>query len=254
MSIKGPQHFNWSSDELLTSLTGRLTGRDPSKAKPKYSTRWCDTFAFLAVVKMSCYNCHQNGARRCTRCLHVTYCSRECQTQHWSRHRENCIPSQFSLSALFDACRMDVFPIPCVKCDYGFDNMQLFHGDVMTPEGLSAETILLGLYQVIWKDIGNDEYDGGAHYPVLNSIGASKRMILKAYERNALDEFLHKYINSVLARVGERGTSHYCIAWLQNKLVIGPTRLLLSDEVGLTGAQIKRMRNEIHQRYYGFVN
>lgn len=203
---------------------------------------------------MSCYNCHQNGARRCTRCLHVTYCSRECQTQHWSRHRENCIPSQFSLSALFDACRMDVFPIPAVRCDYGFDNMQLFHGDVMTPKGLSAETILLGLYQVIWKDIGNDEYDGGAHYPVLNSIGASKRMILEAYERNALDEFLHKYINSVLARVGERGTPHYCIAWLQNKLVIGPTRLLLSDEVGLTGAQIKRMRNEIHQRYYGFVN
>ena len=133
---------------------------------------------------------------------------------------------------------MDVFPIPSVRCDYGFDNMQLFHGDVMTPEGLSAETILLGLYQVIWKDIGNDEYDGGALYPVLNSIGASKRMILEAYESNALDEFLHKYINSVLARVGDRGTPHYCIAWLQNKLVIGPTRLLLSDEVVLTGAQI----------------
>lgn len=71
-------------------------------------------------------------------------------------------------------------------------------------------------------------------------------MILEAYERNALDEFLHKYINSVLARVGDRSTPRYCIAWLQNKLVIGPTRLLLSEEVNLMGTQIKRMRNEIH--------
>lgn len=124
----------------------------------------------------------------------------------------------------------------------------------MSPEGLSAETILLGLYQVIWKDIGNDEYDGGADYPVLNSIGASKRMILEAYERNALDEFLHKYINSVLARFGSSGTPGYCIAWLQNKLIIGPTRLLVSDDVSLKGAQIRSMRNEIYQRYYGFVN
>lgn len=124
----------------------------------------------------------------------------------------------------------------------------------MSPEGLSAETILLGLYQVIWKDIGNDEYDGGADYPVLNSIGASKRMILEAYERNALDEFLHKYINSVLARFGSSGTPAYCIAWLQNKLVIGPTRLLVSDDVSLKGAQIRSMRNEIYQRYYGFNN
>lgn len=101
----------------------------------------------------------------------------------------------------------------------------------------------------------NDEYDGGAHYPVLNSIGASKEM--EAHERNALDEFLHKYINSVLARVGDRVTPRYCIVWLQNKLVIagiGLTRLLLSKEVSLTGAQIKRMVNEIHQRFYGFVN
>lgn len=149
---------------------------------------------------------------------------------------------------------MDVFPIPSVRCDYGFDNIEFYHGDVVSPEGLSAETILLGLYQVIWKDIGNDEYDGGAHYPVLNSIGASKRMILEAYERNALDEFLHRYINSVIARFGDSRTPPYCIAWLQNKLVIGPTRLLPSEEVSLSGAQIARMRNEIFQKYYGFAN
>ncbi len=202
---------------------------------------------------MSCYNCHENGSRRCTACLHVTYCSKACQAKHWSKHKPNCIPSQSSLHDLFDACRMDVFPIPSVRCDYGFDNMQLFHGDLISPEGMSAETILLGLYQVIWKDIGNDEYDGGAYYPVLNTIGASKRMILEAYERNALDEFLHRYINSILARFPSC-TPGYCKIWLQNKLVIGPTRLLLSDEVGLTHAQVVRMRNEIYQKYYGSVN
>lgn len=47
-----------------------------------------------------------------------------------------------------------------VRCDYGFNKMRLFHGDMMTPEGLSVETILMGLYQVVWDDIGSDEYDG----------------------------------------------------------------------------------------------
>ena len=78
-------------------------------------------------------------------------------------------------------------------------------------------------------------------------------MILEAYENNALDDFIHKYINSVITRIGADGTPGYCKIWLQNKLVIGPTRLLLSDEVGLTRQQEVNMRNEIFQRYYGQV-
>ncbi|KAJ7333854.1 hypothetical protein OS493_015946 [Desmophyllum pertusum] len=203
---------------------------------------------------MTCWNCHQEvNVRRCTGCLEAAYCSTNCQRQHWSKHKGNCIPQNLSLHSLFEACRMDVFPTPPVRCDYGFDNMQLYHGDLVSPEGLSAETILLGLYQVIWKDIGNDEFDGGALYPVLNSIGATKKMILEAYENNALDDFIHKYINSVITRIGADGTPGYCKIWLQNKLVIGPTRLLLSDEVGLTRQQEVNMRNEIFQRYYGQV-
>lgn len=141
--------ISWTSHTFDRSWFVVTTPWSWTKAKPNYSTRLHDTVVLLAFVKMSCYNCHQNGARRCKGCLHVTYCSRECQTQHWSKHRPNCISTQFSLNALFDACRMGVFPVPSTRCDYGFDNMQLFHGDVMTPEGLLAETILMGLYQVI---------------------------------------------------------------------------------------------------------
>lgn len=98
---------------------------------------------------MTCWNCHQEvNVRRCTRCLEAAYCSTNCQRQHWSKHKGNCIPQNLSLHSLFEACRMDVFPTPPVRCDYGFDNMQLYHGDLVSPEGLSAETILLGLYQV----------------------------------------------------------------------------------------------------------
>ena len=46
---------------------------------------------------------------------------------------------------------------------------------------MMAETILLGVFQLITKDVGNLEL-GDTMY-VFNSIGVSKKMIVKACEK-----------------------------------------------------------------------
>ena len=134
-------------------------------------------------------------------------------------------------------------PHPAVRCDYGFDNMCDYHRNVP-----SAETTLLGVYQLIVRDILHLE-QGGSKDVTLSSIGVSREMFLEAYESNALDDFVQRFIRSVLDRNGKQ-SSRYCMEWLQQKLVIGPTRRLVSEEVALTGHQILRMRNEIYRKYY----
>ena len=138
---------------------------------------------------------------------------------------------------------MNSSPIPSVRCDYGFDNMCLFHSDVP-----SAEIILLGVYQMIVREIYNQELDNTDC--VLSSIGVSKRVILDAYEANALDKFIQRFIRNVIDRHGDR-SPRCCFEWLQNKLIVGPTRLLLSEEVALTLRQQVDMRSEIYRKYYG---
>ena len=200
---------------------------------------------------MSCFNCRQrvevNAKVHCS-CLQVFYCSTNCESQHRQRHSPNCIPSTSSLHALFDACFKDVFPTPCVDCDYGFSNLRKFHRNVRIRDGVNAETILLGLYKVIWRDVGCREFPEDEHY-ILNSIGASKWMILEAYEGNALDEFIQRYVRNVIDRLGS-ASPQCCRDWIENKLVIGPTRWGLSEEEWLTGKQIVAMRADVHQRYY----
>ena len=45
-----------------------------------------------------CHKCDKTGKRKkdklskCGRCEAITYCSRECQEEDWSRHKENCVP------------------------------------------------------------------------------------------------------------------------------------------------------------------
>ena len=155
---------------------------------------------------------------------------------------------------------MDVWPSASTARDYGFDNVKLYHGDSVLPgdsRGLTPKHILLGLYQIITKDIGNDELRnaGGiliSNTPVYNSMGASKKMMLEAFEKNSLDEFLHRYINSVIERCGDQlPRDCYIFQWVRNRLVIGPTRLSLSESVELTQGQVVQMRNDIYRRYYG---
>ncbi|KAJ7336069.1 hypothetical protein OS493_013447 [Desmophyllum pertusum] len=204
----------------------------------------------------SCYICEKEGdVKRCSGCQHAYYCSRTCQRKDWRRHKRHCIPPQSSLHELSYACDIDVFPSPSTARDYGFDNMRLYHGDVVFYDGSRAENILLGLYQMINRDIGIDELPSIYNIPVANSIGASKKMLHEAYEKNALDDFVHRYINSVIEHSGLYNPSNnFCFLWLQNRLVIGPTRLSPSESVQLTQEQVVQMRNDIYRKYYEASN
>ena len=47
--------------------------------------------------RQQCFKCHttvtgKNKLSKCSGCHAITYCSRECQVQDWSRHGWNCVP------------------------------------------------------------------------------------------------------------------------------------------------------------------
>lgn len=196
-------------------------------------------------VVLFCYTCLKNGeVKLCGRCRHAFYCSKICQRKHWTKHKPNCIPAESSLHDLFQACSADLLPVPeAAARDYGLDNMRLYHGDVMWDLGpfeITAEQILFGLYRTIEIDIGNSELNNR----VLNSIGVTKKMVVEAFENNALDEFLNRYVRNVISRHG-RASPQYCFGWLQFKLVIGPTRT-----EGLTQEQVEKMRKEIYEKCF----
>lgn len=203
--------------------------------------------------QQSCYFCDKKGdMKRCAGCQHAFYCGRSCQRGHWRRHKPNCIPPNSSLHELVKACVLDVWPSPPAAVDYGFFNLRQYHGNVLFPDGTTAEHVLLGLYEMIMRELSNNHRPTPGAF-IASSIGASKKMMLEAYEKNALDELIQRFIKNVYDNCGDhlRSEGNYCTLWLQNKLVIGPTRLLLSDSVCLTQDQILQMRNDIHQTYYG---
>ncbi|KAK7483859.1 hypothetical protein BaRGS_00024876 [Batillaria attramentaria] len=50
-----------------------------------------DTQANFATAKRcACCESSDSNLRRCTGCLAVWYCSKTCQTQHWSQHKPSC--------------------------------------------------------------------------------------------------------------------------------------------------------------------
>ena len=39
-----------------------------------------------------CVKCGEAGAKQCSKCHAVSYCSKECQVADWTRHRRLCVP------------------------------------------------------------------------------------------------------------------------------------------------------------------
>ena len=179
----------------------------------------------------SCRNitCNNEGAmKRCAACKQVCYCSKDWQKKHWKKHKPNCIDARWSLYNLFEACLQNVFPALPTMVDYGFVNIQKYYGhELLGQSNRTPDQILLGLFQIITRDIECLE-DGETRH-VFSSTDISKKKLLVAYEGNALDDFIYRYISNVfeLFEGKDRETFWgYGHAWLENKLVIGPTRPL----------------------------
>ena len=139
-------------------------------------------------------------------------------------------------------------PVPLARCGYDFDNLRMYHRNVPA----DVESILIGIYQAIRRDILQSEYGDPTEallYPLLNDFGASKQMILEAYESNSLDAFIQRFVRNALQRRGD-ACPRYFSDWLHYRLIIGPTRLLLSEEEVLPARDIARMREEIYRTYY----
>ncbi|XP_068816405.1 zinc finger MYND domain-containing protein 10 isoform X1 [Struthio camelus] len=57
--------------------------------------RWAQTYSLdlmeaLVPDKPRCRVCGSEAAKRCSRCRNEWYCTRECQVQHWQKHKAAC--------------------------------------------------------------------------------------------------------------------------------------------------------------------
>ena len=53
---------------------------------------------------ITCVVCSQDGSKRCSTCKAVWYCSRKCQSAHWSEHKGACFKPDLHLIHLLDMC------------------------------------------------------------------------------------------------------------------------------------------------------
>ncbi|KAL4226154.1 Zinc finger MYND domain-containing protein 10 [Mactra antiquata] len=69
---------------------------DPSTSDLKMQAkRWADTYNFDVIEGLlsdppKCAVCGQDASKRCSRCQNEWYCRRECQVDHWSKHKQAC--------------------------------------------------------------------------------------------------------------------------------------------------------------------
>jgi len=60
----------------------------------KQAKRWMETYNFDVIENLvappKCVVCGQQAAKRCSQCHQEWYCRRECQVQHWPKHKTVC--------------------------------------------------------------------------------------------------------------------------------------------------------------------
>lgn len=200
---------------------------------------------------MFCFQCLEQGEnfKQCSRCKVNIYCSVRCQTQHWKRHKKNCLPPDSEVHQLFRVCAEDLIPASNnpIWWQFGFANVLEYHGWSMSREGLTPLQILLGIYQAIRIDVSLDE-DPIPITPPGNTMGMSKKMLQKAYKSNTLDDLLHRFITNSISNRGN-SVAKYLFWWQEQKLVIGPTRPTLSNMVEWHKV-MEKMRKDIYIKYY----
>ena len=56
---------------------------------------------------IACAVCCQDGSKKCSVCKAIWYCSKECQSAHWSEHKGACLKPDLHLVHLLDMCSSD---------------------------------------------------------------------------------------------------------------------------------------------------
>ncbi|XP_077182065.1 zinc finger MYND domain-containing protein 10 isoform X3 [Paroedura picta] len=77
--------------------------------------RWAQTYNLdvieaLIPEKPNCAVCGSEAAKRCSRCRNEWYCRRECQVQHWQKHKKACNLMADALKKIEDDVKMPKKP------------------------------------------------------------------------------------------------------------------------------------------------
>lgn len=73
----------------LISQPGRLMNVRMENLRLTSEREEMEGVASSACANPNCPT-HALGTKRCSRCLHISYCCRDCQTAHWSTHKSDC--------------------------------------------------------------------------------------------------------------------------------------------------------------------
>ena len=76
------QHYS-----LLFCMSGERLKRQADRFAATYDM---EVMAELVAEPPRCENCGERAAKRCSNCQTSWYCGRECQVEHWSKHKHPC--------------------------------------------------------------------------------------------------------------------------------------------------------------------
>ena len=71
--------------EMLELFFSTLNGEFGEEAEKLKIALFCNITA-----SRTCSNCNEFSHKKCSKCYEVSYCSRMCQTEDWSKHKKDC--------------------------------------------------------------------------------------------------------------------------------------------------------------------